>query len=300
MPFRPSWVYGDHPPTCTCARCVRARRENDYGWPYYPVQRNKTRRKLVWLLIVLTITTIVLVPIAWDRWGDGRPLTEVISSEWGGLFTDERVRDEPSGSRTADSTTPTEASTSVPTATATPNYPGGIALAADEIEIWVIQFTNVVREENGLAPLIPNADVSSIAREHSHNMARLNLLEHEIAGKDPSDRALDAGYTCRAYRADGSYTYGLSENIYEHPRVTYWSGTTSMGISQWRPTTYSRDSRAMAQNLVDGWMDSPGHRENILNPYNRRIGVGVAIGAEEEYGYISETVFATQNFSQCE
>ena len=88
-----------------------------------------------------------------------------------------------------------------------------------------------------------------------------------------TDRAMTAGYNCRAYSGDGSYSYGLSENVAEHPRVTQWMG---WGRS-YRPVDYDRDAEEAARGLVQGWMSSPGHRENILDRDSRRIGVGIAI-----------------------
>ena len=165
----------------------------------------------------------------------------------------------------------------------------------------MIDFTNAERGEAGLSPFVEDAAISNIASMHSQNMARLDIFDHTIGGKGPTDRALDNGYDCRAYFPDGSSTYGLSENIAKHPRVTQWIGTSRLfGLSaSYRPEIFDEDSEAMAFGLVEGWMNSPGHRENILDGDSRRIGVGVAILQEEEYGYADETVFATQNFSGC-
>ena len=180
-------------------------------------------------------------------------------------------------------------------ATNSQKYAGGSPLNRGEIEKWVIEFTNEERISAGLQPLRHAAAISDIARSHSENMARLGLMSHDIGGRDPTDRAVTAGYNCRAYRGDGSYSYGLSENVAEHPRVTQWMGR---GRS-YHPVDYSRDAEDMARELVQGWMSSPGHRENILDGDSRRIGVGIAIKESPEYGYISETVYATQNFSAC-
>ena len=49
-----------------------------------------------------------------------------------------------------------------------------------------------------------------------------------------------------------------------------------------------RNHKKLAKNLVDGWMDSPGHRANILNAQLRHIGVGVA--------HSDNYIYATQNF----
>ena len=174
-------------------------------------------------------------------------------------------------------------------------YAGGSPLNRGEIEEWVIEFTNEERVGAGLQPLRHDAAISDIARSHSENMARLRFMSHDIEGRDPTDRAMAAGYDCRAYKGDGSYSYGLSENVAEHPRVTQWMG---FGMS-YSPVDYDRDAEEAARGLVQGWMSSPGHRENILDRDSRRIGVGIAIQETPEYGYVSETIYATQNFSAC-
>ena len=45
----------------------------------------------------------------------------------------------------------------------------------------------------------------------------------------------------------------------------------------------------LALQIVDGWMNSPGHMENILTETYDREGIGIGIGAEE-------SVWITQNF----
>ena len=178
-------------------------------------------------------------------------------------------------------------------------YPGNDPLDRDAVENWLIRFTNEERKKAGLKPFIHDPSISEIARIHSENMVKLGY-GHVVQGSGPTDRALAAGYDCRAYRSDGSYSYGLSENIAKHPRVTLWSGTGSLsGKVTWRPVTFHIDSHTMARGLVDGWMNSPGHRANILDSRARRVGVGVAIPESTKSGWIEETVFATQNFSQC-
>ena len=164
------------------------------------------------------------------------------------------------------------------------------------IESWVIEFTNEERENEGLEPFQHDPAISGIARSHSETMALTGVFSHSIGGKDATDRAIDAGYNCRAYHGDGSYSYGLSENIASRPRVSLWKGLGS----RWWPEEYVADSKAMARLLVEQWMNSPGHRQNILDRQARKIGVGVAVTEEVKYGNISETVYGTQNFSACE
>ena len=178
-------------------------------------------------------------------------------------------------------------------------YPGGKPLDKSAVEKWVLHYTSEARQTAGLEPLIHDPSISDIARAHSDKMIQFGLY-HNIQGHGPTDRALAAGYNCRAYYADGSYTYGLSENIAEHPRVTEWLGIgLIVGPKTWRPEVFDSDSQAMARGLVAGWMLSPGHKANILDEDARRIGIGIAIRKSQEYRWTHETVFATQNFSSC-
>lgn len=182
-------------------------------------------------------------------------------------------------------------------ATIETRYPGGQPLRSSRIEYWILHYTNSEREAAGLRPLTHDPAISNIARGHSRNMTRFGM-DHEINGKGPTDRALEAGYNCQAYRGDGSYSYGLSENIHEYPRITRWE-TSMTGIVP----IISHSDKTMALALVQGWMNSPGHRKNILDSNARRIGVGVAIKEHEiakSADLTQERVFATQNFSACQ
>ena len=191
--------------------------------------------------------------------------------------------------------------TILPTRASTPSkkFPGDRPLEVTAIEEWVIRLTNEEREKAGLRPFDHDPAISDIARKHSEQMI-LHGYGHEVLGKDPTDRALAAGYDCRAYYGDGSYSYGLSENIYEYPRVTRWTGTRyGRGGTEWHPVDWLSDAKQAARGLVQGWMDSPGHRANILDRDSRRIGVGVATELSNKYGWTLETLYATQNFSNC-
>ena len=195
--------------------------------------------------------------------------------------------------------TPTPRPTSTPTPTPT-RPPWTVPLDVALIEHWVIVFTNSERERHDLQPLEHDPRISEIARFHSGNMVAQDIFAHDLDGKDPTDRALDAGYDCRADLGGGRYTFGLAENIAKNYRVKGWSGISHGYGWVWTPKAYYPDERAAAKSLVDQWMGSPGHRANILNGQYRRIGVGVATGWEESSrGNRSEAFWATQNFSSC-
>ncbi len=195
--------------------------------------------------------------------------------------------------------TPTPRPTRTPTPTPKPGehkgYVEGRALDPLKIEAFVFDLTNAERLAAGVPALTRDDAIATIARDHSANMAAQDRLTHDLDGKGPADRALAAGYDCRS---GGSF--GFAENIASHPRVREWEGYRGEPDS-WEPVDgyYSVNEQAAAKRLVDRWMESPGHRKNILDGDNRRLGVGVAIVTVPKHGYSNEWIWATQNFSPC-
>jgi uncharacterized protein YkwD len=106
----------------------------------------------------------------------------------------------------------------------------------------LLQRVNDVRRRYGLPPLAPNSLLDRVSQEHAQDMLRRSYSGHRTPeGLGPSERA----------RADG-YLYGIGENIVEQ--------------------------RFSAEEALDAWMASPGHRRNILNPDCHEIGLGLAVG----------------------
>jgi uncharacterized protein YkwD len=128
-------------------------------------------------------------------------------------------------------------------------------LSAAEKEL--LDLTNKEREKEKLPPLKPNPTLFKVARAHSANMARQEKMEHKLDGKAGYMRVRDAGY--RARRS--------GENIAKGG---------------------DRDIRLPA--VMEGWMASPAHRANILNPYYTEIGLGRVVG-DDGYAYYTQ-VFA--------
>lgn len=154
----------------------------------------------------------------------------------------------------------------------------------DVIELLVHKFTNEQRVMNGLEPVKFDFEISDIARLHSVDMSDQNYFAHEnLDGLDASDRARDAGYRCFKWIGN-SYYLGLSENIF---RGNLYE---SMQLLGGVPVSYDwLNNEEIAHITVDGWMNSEGHRKNILNSNFDREGIGVFIDSEDR-------VYVTQNF----
>lgn len=132
---------------------------------------------------------------------------------------------------------PTPAPT--PTPTPTPS-PSALESATEQA---IVDAVNAVRRQNGLATLTIDPKLVSMAHIHANDMARLQSMEHDLPGAaQPSllDRAKFVGYNFST----------LGENI-----------------------AYNYQDAA---SVMDGWMNSPGHRANILGASYTQIGVGVA------------------------
>ena len=139
--------------------------------------------------------------------------------------------------------------------------------------------TNKQRTSRKLSALSRIGAIDSIAHRHSLDMSDRNYFEHvSPEGVTAWDRLERAGYDCS----------GFAENIFLQPAYISYSYTDKDDPSSY---TYNwiKDEKTVADKIVTGWMNSPGHRKNILNPQYDRIGVGVVINADEK-------VYATQNF----
>jgi uncharacterized protein YkwD len=155
-------------------------------------------------------------------------------------------------------------------------YPYSLSTTA--LEQQVHGLINQQRAENGLGALSFDPALAGIARNNSKDMAVHHYFSHiNPAGQNPTDRGTAANYSCR--KNFGSYyTYGIAENLFLnnlYSAATFYSN---------RETLYQWNSpEDIAQITVADWMNSSGHRENILNPAFDREGIGVMIASEKVY-----------------
>ena len=97
------------------------------------------------------------------------------------------------------------------------------------------------------------------ARGHSQWMARTGRFSHTGAG----------GTTHLGRTSKAGYIGGTSENIWQTP--------TKRGKGRaWKSRFRWGNDRELGKAAVITWMNSPGHRENMLSAEWRHIGIGVA------------------------
>lgn len=132
-----------------------------------------------------------------------------------------------------------------------------------EVEQFVLDYTNQERTKAGLNPLSLDKRLAQIARAHSTDMSQRQFFEHDNPdGLDPTGRG-QAAYP--------NVFKGIGENIFKF-------------------VVYEGTDQDLAESLVEGWMNSPGHRKNMLTADYTSLGVGVAQSGTDLY--------ATQNFTR--
>lgn len=154
-------------------------------------------------------------------------------------------------------------------------------LDRSRVEKLVHEYVNERRAEHGLSKLDFDSDLREIARYHSKDMAGNDYFAHTSPdGETWSDRYEKFGYTCRADAGDGTYYTG-GENI----AYTYYDRDVRTNSGTVRYT----NADELARGIVRGWMNSEGHRENILMDVWDDEGIGIYVTSEGK-------VYATQNF----
>jgi uncharacterized protein YkwD len=125
-----------------------------------------------------------------------------------------------------------------PTTSPAPRPGGGSSAPATGVTAEVTRLTNIERAKAGCGALRVDARLAAAAQAHSKDMVDRDYFSHTSPdGKGPGDRAAAAGYQ-------------------------RWSGEN---IAAGYPT---------AAAVVQGWMNSPGHKANIVNCQSKATGVG--------------------------
>ena len=130
-------------------------------------------------------------------------------------------------------------------------------LSNGEARKAILCLVNRKRDNAGLPALDRNAKLQKSAQRHTDKMGDSGCFDHECAG----EAALDARLENVDYLTGGLRQWAFGENI-------------AWGI----------ESHGTPESIVDAWMNSAGHRANILSNQFREIGVGFVTGTPSSSG----------------
>jgi uncharacterized protein YkwD len=118
----------------------------------------------------------------------------------------------------------------------------------------VLQLVNLERAQHGLDPITFDPTLSRVAEDYACEMIDQTFFDHvnPYTGVGPGQRLTEAGYAF----------HSMGENLA--------AGQTT------------------AREAVEAWLDSPGHRENILAPQWRRTGIAVRYGGPYRVMWVQE------------
>lgn len=122
-------------------------------------------------------------------------------------------------------------------------------------ERLIVERSNTFRADDGAAPLKVESRLAAAARQFADFMARTGDYGHEADGHTPFQRAQAQGYAWCL----------VAENI----AMQY----SSAGF----------ETEDLAERFMRGWIESPDHRRNLLNPAVTEIGVAVSHGQNDRY-----------------
>lgn len=131
-----------------------------------------------------------------------------------------------------------------------------------KVERWVWKLTNQRRQAQGLQNVSYSSEIASVAREHSRNMANNDYIGHE----EPNGESGEERYSGICDFSGSGYTFGENVNAVHIGRYQLWHNSKRV---------YINSEREAAEYLVIEWMNSTGHRKNMLNDAWGRLGVGV-------------------------
>ncbi len=131
------------------------------------------------------------------------------------------------------------------------------------VETAVIEMTNAYRRENKLGQVKASPTLTQTARAYAAYLAKNNAFSHTADNRDVGDRASASGYEWCS----------IGENL-------------AMNLD-----SRGFETRALAQQTVEGWINSPPHKENLLGPHYTEIGVGVVNAPDKNPKYITVQVF---------
>jgi uncharacterized protein YkwD len=160
--------------------------------------------------------------------------------------------------------------------------PGQPDIRISNLERRVHDLINKERLGHKLMALAFDERLSKIARGHSQDMASHDFFSHTNGeGQDATARGKLAGFTCRKQIARNTFSEGLGENLFQDNLYSRIRISGNERSYDWNTL------EDIAAHSLKGWMNSPGHRRNILETNYGQTGIGIAVSDDDKV-YITQ------------
>jgi len=164
------------------------------------------------------------------------------------------------------------------------------------LENAIIYYTNKARTNHNLQPCKHSSRLQDVARLHSQEMDSLQYFSHISPVSENHELR---------QRIENNHINVINRRMGENIGVDYYLAIANIPfyIKKKKGRKIYVDTKTkteisyqtyieFARNVVEKWMASPGHRENILIPEYNEIGIGIASGIFKDI----EAIYVTQLF----
>jgi len=148
------------------------------------------------------------------------------------------------------------------------------------LENKIHDLVNKERAKRGLSALSKDKRLNKVARKYSQDMVERNFFSHN----DPDGRSFYDRYKAEGFECSiriGNTTCMGAENIAQSNLFSSYFYKDGKTFFNW-----STEDK-IAESVVKQWMSSKGHSANILTPYFKQQGIGVAF-SDDGKAYITE------------
>ena len=161
----------------------------------------------------------------------------------------------------------------------------------------VFFLTNKARESQRRPLLLFSPKLRNVAKLHSEQMAKYEFVDHfnkrnrRLYSPQVRGKVYNQEVIAENVASTFLYNYKSGANFYRAWNGTHYDFFT-YDNDLIRPLTYLQ----FAQRIVKDWMESKGHRINILHPKLKTLGCAVSIGVRDMEKGMIPMGYGTQNF----
>lgn len=158
--------------------------------------------------------------------------------------------------------------------------------------------TNEERKNAKLKPFEYHSRIESVAFGHAQDMVKYGFYSHTSTiriKRTVQDRFHLEGLNPEYYGENICSTFGLQYENGRKVNPPYPAGVFTYAFTSKKETIPPHTYISFAKEVVKLWMNSPGHRQNILNPNFKTLGCGASVYLEKSF-YNMPYFKVVQNF----